>query len=67
MLTMAITVVYDPVVVAPVINPPSVTPFTFQIDVPPPLHPSLLLPYPPYVSLRMYKGLLLVVVTSISE
>ena len=47
---MASTVVSDPVVVDPVINPPGVAKFTVQIDVPPPLTPPLPLPSTPYVA-----------------
>ena len=48
-LIMAITVVDDTSIVAPVINPIAVAPFTFQIDEPPPLHSTLPQPYPPIV------------------
>ena len=37
MLTMYSTVIADPVIVSPVINPPSVVLFTLKMDVPPPL------------------------------
>ena len=40
-LAMSCTVVSDSVIVSPVRNPPSVAPFPFKIDVPPPLPPPL--------------------------
>ena len=39
--TMTSTVVAYRVIVSQVVNPPSVTPFPFKIDVPPPLPPPL--------------------------
>ena len=49
MLTMTSTVVSDPVIVAPVRNPPAVVTFPLEIDVPPPLPLQLLPPSPPHL------------------
>ena len=51
MLTMAITVLADLIIVAPAIKPPAVAPFSLQIGLPPPLTSPLTPPYPPHVPL----------------
>ena len=48
--TMAITVIYDTVVVDPVRKISSAAPFTLQIDVPPPLPTPLLPPPSPHAT-----------------
>ena len=48
-LTMSRTVVANPVKVSPVIKPPAVAPFQYQIDVPPPMPLPLPPQSPPYV------------------
>ena len=52
-LTMAITVVSYQVVFAPVRNPPSVSLFTLQVDVPPPLPQPLIIEYLPLIVIPM--------------
>ena len=51
------TVVSDSVLVSTVIKPPIMTPFLFQMDIPPQLPPPLLTPYPPHVTPQLTTAL----------